>query len=380
METPPWTSDSGVTQQVALQVLLNGPISRSEIARRLNLSQGSLTRLSSPLIENGLLIEVEEQANGRAGRPSRPLDIVSDSQHFIGIKLTGDQVFGATTNLRANAIASDSLPLSSRDPVDVIKTINQLVESLSKHAPSITAIGVGVGGLVSEHSDVITAPFLGWSNVQLGSMLEKATGIPVNIENDLTALTELEHWFGAGQGYRNFAVLTLGAGIGYGLVIHDEIVTDLDSGLGLIGHWPLDPYGPICPSGHRGCARSVLTELAIAQSVSIAMHRQVNYQEALDLARTGEPAAKRIIDDAGRGLGRLIAAISNLTSPERIILSGEGVHLAEVAADAIQDGIREDRNPNARKIDLVTTQGNNIEWCRGAAVIAIQRFVLGRRL
>jgi len=380
IKTPPWTSDSGVTQQVALQVLLNGPISRSEIARRLNLSQGSLTRLSTPLIEKGLLVEVEEQTNGRAGRPSRPLDVVPNSQHFIGIKLTGDLVVGATTNLRAHVIASDSLPLSSRDPDDVIKTISQLVQSLAKHAPSITAIGVGIGGLVSEHSDVITAPFLGWSNVQLGSMLEKATGIPVNIDNDLIALTELEHWFGAGRGYRNFAVLTVGAGIGYGLVIHDEMVTDLDSGLGLIGHWPLDPYGPICPSGHRGCARSVLTESAISQSVSLALHREVSYQEALDLAEAEEPAAKRIINDAGRGLGHLIAAISNLTSPDRIILSGEGVRLAEVASDAIQEGIRDHRNPKARKIDLVTTQGNNIEWCRGAAVIAIQRFVLGRRI
>jgi predicted NBD/HSP70 family sugar kinase len=380
IETPPWTSESGVAQQVALQVLLNGPIARSEIARRLNLSQGSLTRLSSPLIENGLLVEIEEQTNGKAGRPSRPLDVVPNSQHFIGIKLTGDQVIGATTNLRANVVASESLTLSSRDPEDVIKTISQLVASLEKQSPSITAIGVGIGGLVSEHTDVITAPFLGWSNVHLGSMLESATGIPVNIDNDLTALTELEHWFGAGRGYRNFAVVTLGAGIGYGLVIHDEMVSDLDSGLGLIGHWPLDPYGPICPSGHRGCARSVLTESAIAQSVSLALHKQVNYQESLDLAESGEPAARRVIDDAGRGLGHLLAAISNLTSPDRIILSGEGVRLVEVASEAIKAGLQENRHPKARNIELVTTQGGNIEWCRGAAVIAIQRFVLGSKL
>ena len=377
--TPPWTPESGVTQSVALEVLLNGPISRSEIARRLDLSPGSLTRLSAPLIDSGLLIEVEERTDGRAGRPSRPLDVVVDSQHFIGMKLTGDQVVGVTTDLRANVLASASVSLSSREPDAVAKVISELAKELAEHVPSVTALGVGIGGLVDDHTLVTSAPFLGWSNAPLGSMLENLTGIPTVIENDVIAFTELEHWFGAGRGLDRFAVLTLGAGVGYGLVIHDEIVTDSDFGIGLVGHWPLDPFGPICPSGHRGCARSVLTQEAISMAVSTVLNRQVTYEAALDLAEEGEPAARRVVNDAGKGLGRLLAAIANLTAPERIILGGEGVHLVDVAAEAIQEGIREDRDPRARKIDLVTTPGDNTEWCRGAAVIAIQRYVLGRR-
>lgn len=106
----------------------------------------------------------------------------------------------------------------------------------------------------------------------------------------------------------------------------------------------------------------------------------MSYEEVLDLAGQGDPVARRVVDDAGRGLGRMLAAIANLTAPERIILGGEGVRLVDVAADAIQEGIQADRNPRAHKIDLVTTPGDNTEWCRGAAVIAIQRYVLGRRL
>lgn len=378
--TPPWTPESGVTQAVALQVLLNGPISRTEIARRLDLSPGSLTRLSTPLIESGLLIEVEERTDGRAGRPSRPLDVVADSQYFIGMKLTGDHVVGVTTDLRANVSATASAQLSSREPDAVAHVISNLARDLAEQIPSVTALGIGIGGLVDDHTVVTSAPFLGWSNVPLGSMLENLTGIPTVIENDVTAFTELEHWFGAGRGLDRFAVLTLGAGVGYGLVIHDDIVVDSDSGIGLVGHWPLDPFGPLCPSGHRGCARSVLTQEAISGAVSAVLNRQVSYDEALTLAEEGEPAAKRVVDDAGRGLGRMLAAIANLTSPERIILGGEGVRLVDVAADAIQEGIRADRDPRARKLDLVTTPGDNTEWCRGAAVIAIQRYVLGRRL
>ncbi len=82
-------------------MLINGPISRSEIARRLDLSPGSLTRLSTPLLESGLLVEVGERLDGRAGRPSMLLDVIPESRHFIGIKLTGDGVLGVATNLRA---------------------------------------------------------------------------------------------------------------------------------------------------------------------------------------------------------------------------------------------------------------------------------------
>lgn len=378
--TPPWTLDSGVTQSVALEVLLNGPISRSEIARKLGLSAGSLTRLSAPLIESGLLVEVGERTYGRAGRPSRPLDVVVDSQHFIGMKLTADQVVGVATDLRANVIASSSLALSSREPSAVANVIGKLAKELAEYVPSVTALGVGIGGLVGDHTVVTSAPFLGWSTVPLGSMLETLTGIPTVIENDVIAFTELEHWFGAGSGLDRFAVLTLGVGIGFGLVIHGDIVVEADSGIGLIGHWPLDPFGPLCPVGHRGCAHSVLTQSSITQLISLALDRGVDYEEALHLASNGEPAARRVVDDAGRGLGRILAAIANLTAPERIILGGEGVHLVDVATDAIQEGIDADRDPRAHKLDLVTTPGDNTEWCRGAAVIAIQRYVLGRRL
>jgi predicted NBD/HSP70 family sugar kinase len=374
---PAWAPDTGASRSVALEVLLNGPLSRSEIARRLDLSPGSLTRLSAPLIETGLLVETGELAEGRTGRPSRPLDIVTGSRHFLGMKLMADRVQGVATDLRANVIATDTVEFASADPETVADAIAELARQLTRDVPPVTALGVGLGGRIADNSRVSSAAFLDWEDVPLVDLIEQRTGISTVIENDVVAFTEAEHWFGYGRGLDRFAVITLGAGVGYGLVIHDGIVADDDTGIGLIGHWPLDPYGPLCPAGHRGCARSVLTQSAIMHEVGAALGREVSYDEALTLAAAGEPAARRVIEDAGRGLGRLLAAVANLTMPERIILGGEGVRLVDVARDAIDQGVAADRDPRAKKLDLITTSGDNLEWCRGAAVIAIQTYVLG---
>ncbi|MBI4924195.1 MAG: ROK family transcriptional regulator [Devosia nanyangense] len=377
--TPRWTPGNGATRAVALEVLLHGPLSRSEVARRLGLSPGSLTRLSAPLLESGLLVEVGEQADGKVGRPSQLLDVVPASKRFIGMKLMADEVLGVTTDLRANVIATGSRRLKGRDPASVVAVIAELVTSLRHGMPDVTALGIGVGGLIEEHGFVRRAPFLEWNDVSLGTMVEAETGIPAIVENDLIAFTEYEHWFGAGRGLDRFAVLTLGAGIGYGLVIHDEIVRNDEFGIGLVGHWPLDPFGPVCSEGHRGCAKAVLTDTAIAAAVSQALGKQVSYQAALNLAASGEAAARRVVDDAGKGLGKLLAAVANLTMPETVVLGGEGVRLAEIAADAVAAGLRADRDPRTKPIPLTIRSGDNVEWCRGAAVVAIQTFVLGHR-
>ncbi len=373
--TPPWVPATGATRAVALEVLLHGPISRSAIARKLDLSQGSLTRLSAPLIEAGLLVEGDERAEGRAGRPTRPLDVIPSSRHFIGLKVTADEVLGVRTDLRATVVAAAAASLPGRSPAEVVDTVLGVVTDLAD-GTEITALGVGIGGRVGQQGVIRSSPFLEWEDVPLGALLETATGLPVVIDNDLVAFTEYEHWFGAGRDLDRFAVVTLGAGVGYGLVVNGEVIVDDDSGLGLVGHWPLDPFGPRCPAGHRGCAMSVLTRDAIIGEVGAVLGRTVDYDEALNLAQAGEPGARRVIDDAGRGLGRLLAAIANLTVPELVVLGGEGVGLVTVAAEAIQESLAADRDPRVRPLPLATTSGDNVEWCRGAAVLAIQTHVL----
>jgi predicted NBD/HSP70 family sugar kinase len=372
-----WTARrADASLPVAIEVLRRGPISRADIARRLHLSAGSLTRLSAPLIEEGLLREVGEHHDGRVGRPTRLLDIDAGSRHFIGMKIRENEIIAARTNLRGEISTHRSEKIKNREPAEVIEQIAGLTRQLSEvHA--ISGIGIGIGGLIRDRKHVIDARFLGWTDLDLAGKVAEATGIPTLIDNDLVAFTEYEHWFGEGREDDRFAVLTLGVGTGFGLVANGAIVAGDDYGIGLVGHWPLDPTGPLCFAGHRGCATSMLNSDSIARHVSDALGRGVDYEQALDLAIQKDPAAGRVVDDAGRGLGRLIAAICNLTLPQRIVIAGEGVRLAAVARPALEAGIALDRDPRATTPPIVLASQDNVQWCRGAAVLAIQAFVHG---
>lgn len=377
---PAWTPLEGAAHAIALEVLIHGPLARSTLARRLDLSAGSLTRLTKPLLDRGLLVELPQTRAPLAGigRPQQPLDVVETSHHFVGIKLTGTDAHGVAATLRARVVAEETVPLPSTDPETVVAVLAGLVRRLASRVPAVTAVGVSLGGHAQDQTMVTAAPFLDWVDVPLAAMLTARTELPTVVENDLIALTEAESWFGAGTGLEQFAVVTVGAGVGFGLVVRGHQVTSPDFGLGLVGHIPLDPMGPVCFDGHRGCCAAMLTMGAISGAVTVALGRPVTYDAALDLAEGGDPAARRVVDDAGRALGRLLALVANFTMPHRIVLSGEGNRLAVVARDALDRALHDDRDPRAQPVEIELRPGDFTQWARGAAVIAIQTYVLGR--
>ncbi|WP_371563628.1 ROK family protein [Streptomyces canus] len=375
-----WLPLSTGERSVAIEVLVHGPLSRTELARRLDLSAGSLTRLTKPLIESGLLIEVPEAgtpAEVRQGRPSQPLDVVTESRSFIGFKITEDMVYGVVTTLRSEIVARHDRPLVSHDPAEVADLLAEMTRELARAYPRLAGVGIGVGGFVQERAVVGESPFLHWRDVPLGELVEERTGLPVVVENDVAALVESETWFGAGRGLDRFVVLTIGAGIGYGLVLGGRRVPYAEEDRGFGRHWIIDPNGPLTPDGNRGSAVSLLTIPNIRYQVHAATGRDHTYEEILALAAAGDPMPARVIDEAGRALGVLVAQIANFAMPQKIMLAGEGVGLMDVAGKTVEDTIRAHRHPLAGPVDLETRVSDFHDWARGAAVLAIQVLVLG---
>ncbi|MEU2423328.1 ROK family transcriptional regulator [Streptomyces sp. NPDC007851] len=375
-----WLPLSPAERSVAIEVLVHGPLSRTELARRLHLSQGSLTRLTKPLIESGLLVEAPwagAPAETRQGRPSQPLDVVAESRSFLGFKITDEMVYGVVTSLRSDIVARLDRPLTGHDPGYVADLLAAMTAELTDRHPAVAGIGIGVGGFVRAHAVVGESPYLRWRDVPLAQLVRERTGLPVVVENDVAALVEAETWFGAGRGLDRFVVLTIGAGIGYGLVLGGRRVpyAEEDRGFGL--HWIIDPHGPLTPQGERGSAVSLLTVPSIRYQVRAATGRDASYEEILAGAAAGEPMAARVVGEAGRALGILLAQIANFAMPQKILLAGEGVGLMDVAGDTVWDAVRTHRHPLAAPIGLETKVSDFHDWARGAAVLAIQVLVLG---
>ena len=360
------------SSELAREVLIHGPILRSDLSHRLGLSPATLTRLTRPLLDRGLFIEVAEQPDGGMGRPAKPLDVRAEARQFIGIKLTGDAAFAVTTDLKAAEGRSAERPLPNHDVASVVDVIAELVHELANDQP-FSAIGISVGGVVSNQRVVERASFLGWSSVRLADAVEEKLGIPVTVENDVVALTAAEHWFGLARGLSSFAVITIGAGVGYGLVMYDHVVSTSDTGGGRGIHFPLDATGPFCSFGHRGCSTAMLTIPSIRAQVEVAIGSPVTYAEILQMAHGDNPVARKVIHASGKALGHLVAAVANLAMIEHVVLAGEGLGMLSIATGDMLAAIRADRDPEAAEIKLLIDEDGFISWARAAAAVAIQR-------
>jgi len=359
------------SKQLAREVLIHGPISRAELGRRLGLSPASLTRLTRPLFDAGLFMDAPESGERVVGRPTKPVDVRIDAQRYIGIKLTGVELFGVGTDLRANPDVDDVEPLAGHSPEQVVAAAARLVGRLGGPI-GVSAVGVTVGGKVTDARRVVRAPFLGWHDVDLADMLERELGVPVVLENDVVALTAAEHWFGVAKGVENFSVVTIGAGVGYGLVIHDRPVVTADTGLGLGGHFPLDPTGPLCGDGHRGCSSAMLAIPHLRATARAALGRPVGYEELLGLFDAGDPVAVEIVGAALRALGRMIAASANLSMVDTVVLSGEGLALIDGRLHLVQAAVLADRDGDASPVRILLDDSGFGAWARGAAAVAVQ--------
>jgi predicted NBD/HSP70 family sugar kinase len=361
---------SASARAVAVEVLVHGPQSRTRLAERMGLSAPTLTRLVKPLLDCGVLVESDAVRTPGRGRSSLPLDVVVDDYRFIGVKLTTDRMYAVVTNLRAHILDTIELPIRSLRVTDVVSEVSAVVDTLqSRSAAPITAVGVTVGGQVERGEVVADSPFLHWHDVPFRALLSQRVGVPVHLDNDVVGLTRAQHWFGHGRGHRDFAVLTVGSGIGYGLVVNNEMVPTL---VAPVSHYPVDSSGPLCPLGHRGCMTSYLATESIISAVSIGHGRRVSYGEVLELARDDDPVATRVVNDAARAMGRMVSAISSLTGVRRIILSGEGVHPADLARPSLTLGMSEYNLPESAHSEPVIRPMDFVEWARGAAVVAIR--------
>lgn len=364
-----------VSTELLREIILRGPVTRAELAERTNLSLPSLTRLLKGALEAGLVQEAEEVPDGKRGRPTKPISFNPSGGFTFGVKLTGVDATVVAVNLAGEILTQTSESLMSHDPQDVAAQIGEVIKGLQAeltHRGIFLGVGVGVAGSVSAEGVVHRGTFLGWRDVDFTSILADYVDVPVVVENDVVALTTYEHWFGVAKGLQHFAVVTIGTGIGHGLVVFDQVVSGLDAGAGLIEHLPLDNCGPVCHLGHRGCASALLTLDALSTQYSLARQSPQTFETLMEGYRNADPAALAIIEPAAEALGKLIASAANLGICATVVLAGDGVEIWDAAEGAVRGAIIRWRTQGTTPVDVRVERAGFTVWSVGAAALALQ--------
>ena len=372
----PFPALSDTARSVVVDLLVHGPLSRADLARRALMSPATLTRVARSLTDAGLITESDAASTQRTGRPAQPMDVDTDIAHLVGIKLSATQLNLVTTDMRARILSDRTIPLVVTDPSAVTDVIAREVAAETAADPAIRVVGISLAGPVSPRSEVVrVSPFLDWSDVPLVDMVRSRTGLPTVVENDVRALTAAEHWFGAAAGCSDFALVTVGSGVGCGIVTDDRLMDGSDGGSGQVGHLPITEWGPLCERGHRGCVRSYLSSTAIVGQVSAHLGRQVDYAEVLALAENGHPVARRVVDEAGHALGRVIGSIAAITAPSKVLVSGEGVGIAPLVMDIVRESAAVVQHWTQPEVPIEIVPFGFTEWARGAAVMALRHLL-----
>ncbi|MCX5418523.1 ROK family transcriptional regulator [Streptomyces sp. NBC_00078] len=368
--------------QIFTTVLSQGPLTRLEVARRAGLSPAAVTKAVRPLLAAGYLVEAaDEEARPALGRPASLVRVDGGRALFIGVKVTGGELIGVLTDLCCRIRLDRRVPLTDRSTEAVLAPLAELVHELLAEAEDFGAPVLGLGVAVSGDVDgtegaVRYSPFLDWRDVPLAELAAKATGLPVTVDNDVRALTVAEQWFGAGVGLSDFAVVTVGAGIGCGLVVHGRVIAGAHGVAGEIGHVTVDPAGPACHCGNRGCVEAIAGDAAIVRRIRDTTGIEVaDTAEAVALAHQGVVGAREAYARAGEAIGRGIATVANLLGPERVIISGEGLAAYDLFAEQIRDTFAAAAFGSAADCDVQTRPLPFEEWARGAAATAIQSFI-----
>lgn len=371
-----------------------GPMSRTQLTELSGLSVGSVSHITNDLIEKKWIVEVGE-GDYTGGRRQTLLRLNADAGAVIGLKLMEHRAVGAVTDLDSKVLHyCDWQTLSEHDPESVSATlagrIDELIHESSTARTEVLGVGIGLAGAINPDEGMVhSSPFFGWRDVPLASLIEQRIGLPVFLENDVNTLTFAEQLFGPGRHVSNFVVVTVGRGIGMGMVLNDEVYQGAKGGVGEIGHITIDPVGPRCDCGKTGCLEALAADPAVIRYVQDGLRRRGEPEavwpqtlaDVVDAADAGHGLAREALARSGRFIGIGLATAINLLCPSLVILSGEGVIAGDHRLAPMVESLKAHTfNGLLEDVEITVQPTDDRAWARGAASLVIGKLFESPRL
>jgi N-acetylglucosamine repressor len=376
-----------------LDILLGETLSRAELARVTRLSKPTISAIVARLIGEGIVQEIGAGAS-TGGRTPTLLQVRGMSRLVAGVEIDAASCRFLLATLHGEQLVSIERPMASSDAATVVETIAAGIEALvaDRDRGLLLGCGVAVPGLVDlAHNMVDCATRLGWKGVPLRALLEGRLGVPVMVTDRGKAAGLGELWHLGKEKPHDVIYLYLGRGVAGAVVLDRELHWGASYAAGEIGHMIVDPDGPPCECGSRGCLEALVSTSAIFGQARtlLAMGRQSTL--ARDLATAGradsdgiraigaaarrqDPLALEIVGGVARWLGLAIANLVNVLNPAVVVLGGPVAEWGSVLTDAIERALERSALPLHRQaVRVVTGRARETAVPLGAAVLVLQR-------
>ncbi len=380
------TTSRDINRQILLNLVReHQPISRADLARRMEIGRGMVTTLTSELLAEGAIME---GAVGEAARGRKPtmLYVRTQDRLVIAVDVRFSRTYVMLGDFSGSQIAIENFETVTSPAelvTEIARRIDRLVETYAARW-QVEGIGLVVPGMVDRQTGrILNSPQLGWHDVDIREALEAAVGMPVKIENAPIACALAHMWMGEkGDGAGDFVYVTVSDGVGAGMVVNGQVVRGHGNTAGEFGHITLNPDGPRCLCGSRGCFEAYTSNLATlarylgAQDLSPAESREllrrhdVTFTDLVTRARTGDERALDAIRETGRYLGLGLSMIVNALNPSRIVLGGEITAAWDLVAERVRREVADRAlTRTAANTPIIPEQTSTHPRLRGATAI-----------
>lgn len=319
-----------------------GPFSRAKIARILHLSPATVTRIVSKLVEENLVLEMGA-GDSTGGRRPTLLEFNYAANAIIGVDMGGTQIVGALADLGGNILQKASLPSSSgegqKDGLEQLtKVIEQLLSNPRLDNQELMGIGIGAPSItLHQEGIVVWAASLGWKDLPLKKILEDRFQVPVFVENDVNLAALGESWYGTGKDIDDLVCISIGTGIGAGIVIGGKLYRGYSEAAGEAGYLVPDSSYLGKRYEHFGCIETLSAGAGIVRRALAAVERNgdtllrelvggdlkaLTAEKVFEAARRGDPLAQEVVDETVDYLSIIVASVAAILNPELIVLNG----------------------------------------------------------
>ncbi|MEW5926133.1 MAG: ROK family protein [Gemmatimonadota bacterium] len=348
------------SRDINRKILLNlvrehQPISRADLARRMEVGRGMVTTLANELLADGAIME-GHVGDAPRGRKPTMLYVRTRDRLVVAVDVRFSRTYVMLSDFSGTQLAIESFE-TVFEPAELVAEIARRVErTVSTYAAKWQVEGVGlvVPGMVDRATGrILNSPQLGWRDVDIRDALEEALELPVQIENAPLACALAHVWLERGDAAGDFVYVTVSDGVGAGVVVNGQVVRGAGHTAGEYGHVPLNPDGPRCLCGSRGCWEAYCSNLATlgrylgghdlspAENRELLKRHEVTFSDLVTRARTGDERALDALRVTGRYLGLGLATIVNSMNPSRIVVGGEITAAWDLVADLVRAEVRE---------------------------------------